>query len=172
MGAREQGLGTWSRAKNINTLARHLGCPCRCRRGRPNMLLRWRPCNPRCRSRRWRRCFPAASWRCPDTKYKQSHQSVACTCLPDTRVVISTHATCARCNRQGARNTCCTGCAGAAHRTSVAGLAVRVLWRGVKTQREREHTRPRDREREKEKVRELVISLHSRLLYQFQILVP
>ena len=78
-------LTLWSRAKNINTLARHLRCPCRRRRGRRSRRRRWRPCNPRCRSRRWTRCFPAANWRCPDTKYKQSHQSGACMCLSDTR---------------------------------------------------------------------------------------
>ena len=147
-------LTLWSRAKNINTLARHLRCPCRRRRGRRSRRRRWRPCNPRCRSRRWTRCFPAANWRCPDTKYKQSHQSGACTCLPDTRVVISTRATCARCNRQGARNTCCTGRAGAAHRTSVAGLAVRVLWRRAKTRRERERSSARARSNERSSERE------------------
>ena len=69
------------------------------------------------------------------------------------QVVISTRESCVRRNRQGARNTCWTGRAGAAHRTSVAGLAVRVLWRRARTQREREseHTNEIDREIERER---------------------
>ena len=86
------------------------------------------------------------------------------------QVVISKRESCVRRNRQGGRNTCWTGRAGAAHRTSVAGLAVQVLWR--RKDRESEHANEIDREREKGKVRERVISLHSRLLYQFEILVP
>ena len=94
---------------------------------------------------------------------RESHQSVRACQTPG--VVISTRVSCARRNRQGARNTCWTGRAGAAHRTSVAGLAVQVLWR--RKDRESEHANEIDREREKGKVRQLVISLHSRLLYQF-----
>ena len=67
---------------------------------------------------------------------RESHQSVRACQIPG--VVISTRVSCARRNRQGARNTCWTGRAGAAHRTSVAGLAVQVLWRRAKTQRGRE----------------------------------